>query len=126
MEELAYEYFRKIDALGGMVEAVKQGFPRREIADAAFALQMEIDSKDRIVIGINEQVERDEEPLETLYVDPALEPQQIERLRSCRRGGPGARPPGSRVRAALQAPAVGPRDHLTREWATVAEPAGVG
>jgi methylmalonyl-CoA mutase N-terminal domain/subunit len=82
MEELAYEYFRKIDALGGMVEAVKQGFPQREIADAAFALQTEIDAKDRIVIGVNEQVERDEQPLETLHVDPALEPQQIERLRS--------------------------------------------
>ncbi len=82
IEELAYEYFRKIDALGGMVEAVKQGFPQREIADAAFALQMEIDAKERIVIGVNEQVERDEQPLETLHVDPALEPQQIERLRS--------------------------------------------
>ena len=82
MEELAYEYFRRIDALGGMVEAVKQGFPQGEIADAAFALQMEIDAKDRIVIGVNEQVERDEQPLETLHVDPALERQQIERLRS--------------------------------------------
>jgi methylmalonyl-CoA mutase N-terminal domain/subunit len=82
MEELAYEYFRRIDALGGMVEAVKQGFPQGEIADAAFALQMEIDAKDRIVIGVNEQVERDEQPIETLHVDPTLETQQIGRLRS--------------------------------------------
>jgi methylmalonyl-CoA mutase, N-terminal domain len=51
MEEMAYDYFRRIDELGGMVEAVKQGFPQCEIADAAFALQTEIDAKQRIPGG---------------------------------------------------------------------------
>src|SRR5947207_3191016 len=53
MEARCYEYFHKIDELGGMVEAVKRGFPQREIADAAFQLQREIDSGRRIVVGVN-------------------------------------------------------------------------
>jgi methylmalonyl-CoA mutase N-terminal domain/subunit len=84
MEQRAYEYFAKIDELGGMVEAVKQGFPQREIADAAFELQQEIDGKERIVVGVNEYVERQSEPLEILHVDPALERKQIDRLRTVR------------------------------------------
>src|ERR1700759_1724471 len=53
MEEAAYDYFRRIDELGGMVEAVKQNFCQREIADAAFELQSEIDQGDRVVVGVN-------------------------------------------------------------------------
>jgi len=90
MEELAYEYFRKIDELGGMVEAVKQGFPQREIADASFALQQEIDAKERIVVGVNKHIEHDEEELEILHVDPALEQKQIDRLSAVRARRDGA------------------------------------
>ena len=54
MEARAYEYFAKIDELGGMVEAVKRNYPQREIADAAFALQQEIDAGERIVVGVNQ------------------------------------------------------------------------
>ena len=53
MERSAYEYFAKIDELGGMVEAVKRNYPQREIANAAFELQQEIDSGERIVVGVN-------------------------------------------------------------------------
>src|SRR4051812_39055634 len=53
LEAQAYAYFDKIDELGGMVEAVKQGFPQREIADAAYAHQCELDAKQRIVVGVN-------------------------------------------------------------------------
>ena len=53
IEARAYEYFAKIDELGGMVEAVKRNYPQREIADASFALQTEIDARDRIVVGVN-------------------------------------------------------------------------
>ncbi len=53
MERSAYEYFHKIDELGGMVAAVKQNYPQREIADAAFELQREIDAGERIVVGVN-------------------------------------------------------------------------
>jgi methylmalonyl-CoA mutase N-terminal domain/subunit len=84
MEELAYEYFRKIDELGGMVEAVKQGFPQREIADAAFDLQTEIDSGRRIVVGVNRFTEGDDGELEILRIDPALERKQIDRVKAVR------------------------------------------
>jgi methylmalonyl-CoA mutase N-terminal domain/subunit len=84
MEELAYEYFRRIDELGGMVEAVKRDFPQREIADAAYALQMEIDAKQRTVVGVNDNIDAEEELLELLHVDPALERKQIGRLQAVR------------------------------------------
>jgi methylmalonyl-CoA mutase N-terminal domain/subunit len=86
MEELAYGYFRKIDELGGMVDAVKQAFPQREIADAAFALQQEIDAQDRIVVGVNRFADADEQPIEILHVDPALERKQVGRLQAMRAG----------------------------------------
>src|ERR671921_386145 len=54
MEEAAYAYFRKIDELGGMVEAIKQNYPQREIADASFRYQEEVDSGKRIVVGVNQ------------------------------------------------------------------------
>jgi methylmalonyl-CoA mutase, N-terminal domain len=84
MEELAYEYFHKIDELGGMVEAVKGGYPQREIADAAFELQQEIDSGRRTVVGVNRFTEGDEQATETLRIDPALEGQQIKRVQASR------------------------------------------
>jgi methylmalonyl-CoA mutase N-terminal domain/subunit len=86
MEERCYEYFRKIDELGGMVEAVKRGFPQREIADAAFALQQEIDSGQRTVVGVNSYIEGDEAVTPILRIDPALERKQIERLRAVKAG----------------------------------------
>ena len=84
MEERAYAYFRKIDELGGMVEAVKRGFPQREIADAAFELQTEIDAGRRIVVGVNRYTEGDELATEILRIDPALERKQIGRVQAVR------------------------------------------
>ncbi|MGI9184186.1 MAG: acyl-CoA mutase large subunit family protein [Solirubrobacteraceae bacterium] len=84
MEELAYEYFSKIDELGGMVQAVKRGYPQREIADAAFELQQEIDSGARTVVGVNRFTEGDEQATELLRIDPALEGQQIKRVQATR------------------------------------------
>ncbi|HEY5052367.1 MAG TPA: methylmalonyl-CoA mutase family protein, partial [Solirubrobacterales bacterium] len=84
MEAQAYEYFAKIDELGGMVEAVKQGYPQREIADAAFELQMEIDSGRRTVVGVNRFTEGDEQATEILRIDPALEQKQINRVQAIR------------------------------------------
>ena len=82
MEELCYAYFAKIDQLGGMVEAVKRGYPQREIADAAFTLQRAIDSGQRIVVGVNDYLEGDEAHTPILRIDPALERKQVERLRA--------------------------------------------
>ncbi|HYM53817.1 MAG TPA: methylmalonyl-CoA mutase family protein [Solirubrobacteraceae bacterium] len=98
MERHAYDYFKKIDELGGMVAAVKLNYPQREIADAAFALQQEIDAGERIVVGVNSFVAEDEQPIPTLRVDPALERKQIGRLQAAR-----ARRDGAAVERALAA-----------------------
>ena len=82
IEALAYDYFRRIDELGGMVESVKQGFPQREIADAAFELQKEIESGRRVVVGVNAFTEGDNQQTDLLKVDPALETKQVEKLKS--------------------------------------------
>jgi methylmalonyl-CoA mutase N-terminal domain/subunit len=84
MERQAYEYFAKIDELGGMVEAVKRNFPQREIADAAFRYQQEVDSGQRVLVGVNAYRSDDEEPLEILRIDPALERKQVDRLAQVR------------------------------------------
>jgi methylmalonyl-CoA mutase N-terminal domain/subunit len=84
LEARAYEYFAKIDELGGMVEAVKRGFPQREIADAAYELQREIDANERIVVGVNEYRDASERPLELLRIDPQLERKQIGRVQAVR------------------------------------------
>src|SRR5207248_3734449 len=80
----AYDYFAKIDELGGMVEAVKRNFPQREIADAAFAYQQEVDEGKRIVVGVNAYREDGEAAPEILRIDPALERKQIGRLQAAR------------------------------------------
>jgi methylmalonyl-CoA mutase N-terminal domain/subunit len=83
MEAAAYEYFSKIDELGGMVEAIKQNYPQREIADASFQYQTEVDEGKRIIVGVNRHQSEDT-PLPTLRIDPALERKQIDRLTSVR------------------------------------------
>jgi methylmalonyl-CoA mutase, N-terminal domain len=84
MEALAYEYFDRIEQLGGMVEAVKRGFPQREIADAAYRLQTEIEAGDRVVVGVNGYLEGDDREMEILRIDAALERKQIGRVRAVR------------------------------------------
>src|SRR5258706_6317351 len=84
LERQAYAYFAKIDELGGMVQAVKQNYPQREIADASFELQTEIDSGRRIVVGVNAHQQGDEGPLDIHRIDPALEGKQIARVQAVR------------------------------------------
>jgi methylmalonyl-CoA mutase N-terminal domain/subunit len=84
LEQRAYEYFEKIDQLGGMVAAVKESYPQREIADAAFRLQSEIDSSRRIVVGVNGFTEGGDGQTPILRIDPMLERKQIDRLQSAR------------------------------------------
>jgi methylmalonyl-CoA mutase, N-terminal domain len=96
LEARAYEYFAKIDELGGMVEAVKRNYPQREIADAAFALQQEIDAGERIVVGVNAHTEGDDRDMPILRIDPALERKQIGRVQAVR-----ARRDAAAVSAAL-------------------------
>ena len=84
MEAQAYDYFAKIDELGGMVEAVKRGFPQREIADAAYTLQQEYDSRARIMVGVNDFTEGEGGELELHRVDPAIERKQTDRVQAVR------------------------------------------
>ncbi len=84
MEEQAYDYFRKIDELGGMVQAVKDAYPQREIADAAFELQREVDSGRRTIVGVNAFTDGDNAQTAILHIDPALERKQVERLRAAK------------------------------------------
>jgi methylmalonyl-CoA mutase N-terminal domain/subunit len=84
IEAKAYEYFAKIDELGGMVQAVKQAYPQREIADASYELQQEIDAGRRVVVGVNSHTDGDGEQTPILRIDAALEQKQIDRLKAVR------------------------------------------
>jgi methylmalonyl-CoA mutase, N-terminal domain len=84
LEREAYDYFSRIDELGGMVEAVKQNFPQREIADAAFALQCEYDARERILVGVNDYVDAGDQEIPILRIDPELERKQRGRLQAVR------------------------------------------
>ncbi len=84
MEQQAYEYFAKIDELGGMVEAVERGFPQREIADAAFEYQREIEAGIRKIVGVNSYTEGEDELTPILRIDPAFEVDQVRRVREVR------------------------------------------
>jgi methylmalonyl-CoA mutase, N-terminal domain len=84
LERQAYEYFERIDALGGVVEAIKENFFQREIADASFRYQSEVERGERIVVGVNRYELEEEQPIEILRIDPALEQKQIERVQALR------------------------------------------
>jgi methylmalonyl-CoA mutase N-terminal domain/subunit len=84
MERRAYEYFAKIDELGGMVEAVKRGYPQREIADAAYTLQQDHNSGERVLVGVNRYTEAGDGEIERHRVAPALERKQIGRVDAVR------------------------------------------
>jgi methylmalonyl-CoA mutase, N-terminal domain len=86
MEEAAYEYFHKIDELGGMVEAIKQNYPQREIAEASFRYQEEVDRGERIVVGVNRYQHETGDELELLRIPPELERKQIGRVQAVRAG----------------------------------------
>jgi methylmalonyl-CoA mutase, N-terminal domain len=90
MEQAAYGYFARIDELGGMVEAIRRNFPQREIADAAFTYQREVDERKRIVVGVNDFTQEGEEPTPILRIDPALERKQVDRLAATRAKRDGA------------------------------------
>src|SRR4051812_12834098 len=84
LERQAYEYFDRIEKLGGVVAAIKETFPQREIAEASSRYQSEVEAKQRIVVGVNRYGLEDEQQLEILKIDPALETKQIERVRALR------------------------------------------
>jgi methylmalonyl-CoA mutase N-terminal domain/subunit len=84
LEAEAYDYFDRIEKLGGVIPAIEENFFQREIADASFRYQAEVEAKQRIVVGVNRYELEDEGELEILRIDPALEQKQIERVQALR------------------------------------------
>ncbi len=84
LETEAYEYFDRIRALGGVIPAIKENFFQREIADASFRYQSEVEAKQRIIVGVNRYQQQEDTELELLRIDPALETKQIERVTALR------------------------------------------
>ncbi|HXG76311.1 MAG TPA: methylmalonyl-CoA mutase family protein [Gaiellaceae bacterium] len=84
LEAQAYEYFDRIEALGGVIPAIKENFFQREIAEASFRYQSEVESGKRVVVGVNRYLLDEEEPVPILRIDPALERKQVERLQAVR------------------------------------------
>ncbi|MEK6571018.1 MAG: methylmalonyl-CoA mutase family protein, partial [Bacteroidota bacterium] len=85
MEEEAEKYFEKIDSLGGVIPAIEAGFFQREIAEAAYRYQRELDAKEKIIVGVNEYVEEDERiEIPILHISPEVEIKQRERIAEVR------------------------------------------
>jgi len=82
LERQAYDYFDRIDKLGGVVEAIKENFFQREIAEASFRYQTEVERNQRVIVGVNRYQLEGEPELEILKIDPALETRQIERVKA--------------------------------------------
>jgi methylmalonyl-CoA mutase, N-terminal domain len=84
LERQAYDYFDRIEELGGVVAAIKENFFQRELAEASFTYQAEVEAAQRVVVGVNRYKLEGEPELEILRIDPALERQQIERVQALR------------------------------------------
>ncbi|MCI0486416.1 MAG: methylmalonyl-CoA mutase family protein [Blastocatellia bacterium] len=84
MEEGAFDYFRKIDDFGGMVEAIDAGYPQREIQESSYQFQMAVESKDKIIVGVNRYVMEEETPIPLLQIDESVAALQSERLKELR------------------------------------------
>ncbi len=83
VEQGAWDYIRRIDAMGGMVAAIEKSYPQREIAEASYRYQMAIDSKEKIIVGVNDFV-TDERPLDVLQIDESVARRQAARLSKLR------------------------------------------
>jgi methylmalonyl-CoA mutase N-terminal domain/subunit len=98
LEAEAYDYFARIRQIGGVIPAIEENFFQREIADASFRYQSEVEAKQRVVVGVNRYEAQEEAPIELLRVDPALETKQIERVQAAR-----SKRDSAKVEAALSA-----------------------
>ena len=85
MVQGAREYFDVIDRMGGMVAAIEQGFPQREIAEASYRFQQAVERRDKVIVGVNDFVQTDEPPVPILYIDERASDVQLQRLAELRR-----------------------------------------
>jgi methylmalonyl-CoA mutase, N-terminal domain len=125
IERRATEYLEKIDAMGGMVAAIEQAFPQREIERRAYEHQMAVEQKVRIVVGVNDYVMDEPEPTDILRVDPELEREQVARVAALRARRDRAAAEGALAalgRAAASDENVVPRIlDCVKAWCTVGE-----
>jgi methylmalonyl-CoA mutase N-terminal domain/subunit len=98
MEKSAEEYIRRIDAMGGMIPAIERGFPQSEIANASYEYQRSIETRDRLIVGVNAFTEANPERIELLQIDETAEREQVRKLADLRAARDNAR-----VRSALDA-----------------------
>lgn len=96
MEAGVWDYFRRIDELGGVIPAIEQGFFQREIADASYEYQRRVESREQIIVGVNEYVMDEETPIPILKIGPEIQAKQLARLARVKQQRDEAR-----VRAAL-------------------------
>jgi methylmalonyl-CoA mutase N-terminal domain/subunit len=89
MENACVDYFNRIDAMGGMIEAIELGFPQREIQEASYQFSRALERKEKSIVGVNEFEAEDEKPVEILKIDERVAERQcakLEHLRSTRDG----------------------------------------
>jgi methylmalonyl-CoA mutase N-terminal domain/subunit len=84
LERQAYGYFERIEELGGVIPAIEQNFMQREIAEASYRYQSEVERRERVIVGVNRYELEEEQPIELLRIDPALEQKQIDRVQAVR------------------------------------------
>jgi methylmalonyl-CoA mutase, N-terminal domain len=125
LEAEALDYFSRIDALGGMVEAIEHGYPQREIAESAYRFQQALETRDRVIVGVNDFVADEEPPVGILYIDESAGETQLAKLETVRRQRDNERV--ARALAALRRAAAGADNTMpvlldaVRAYATVGE-----
>ena len=98
MEKGCWEYFERLDEMGGMVAAIEKGFPQREVQESAYQYQKAIERKEKIVVGVNEFEVENEPPLDVLLIDESVAEKQVAQLRKLRESRDN-----ERVRTTLEA-----------------------
>ena len=125
LEEETLAYFDAIDRMGGMVAAIENGYPQREIAESAYRFQQAVEQRDKIIVGVNDFVSEDDTPIGTLYIDESAAERQLAKLDRVRKSRDNGR-----VRGALDALQEGARGsantmplliEAVRAYATVGE-----
>ena len=91
MEKEAFAYINRIDELGGIIRAIDIGYPQKEIADAAYRYQQQLDSKEKVIVGVNKYAIPEERPIDILKIDHEVEERQIDRVRKVKRDRDGAK-----------------------------------
>ena len=82
MEQDAFAYIDRIDELGGIIPAIDMGYPQKEIADAAYRYQQQLDAREKVIVGVNVHTGQDEQPIATLKIDPEIERRQVAQVRT--------------------------------------------